>query len=175
MMGMSSPEWARYMHDVIGLPEAPDEINDQVVERLLARYAVRLPLMDRAVETVRRLARSFPLAVASSSNRQVIDAVLSAGELAPFFDATVSSEEVARGKPAPDVFLEAARRLGVAPVHCAAVEDSGNGLRAAHAAGMRVIAIPNRRYPPPDGALVLADLVLTSVDQLTPDAAGLHD
>ena len=169
MMGMSSPEWARYMHDVIGLPETPDEISDEVVGRLLARYAVRLPLMDGAVETVRRLARSFPLAVASSSNRQVIDAVLSAGELAPFFEATVSSEEVARGKPAPDVFLEAARRLGVEPARCAAIEDSGNGIRAAHAAGMRVIAIPNRRYPPPDDALVLADVTLASLAALTAD------
>ena len=169
MMGMSSPEWSRYMHDVIGLPETPDEISDEVVERLLARYAVRLPLIDGAVETVRRLARSFPLAVASSSNRQVIDAVLSAGELAPFFEATVSSEEVARGKPAPDVFLEAARRLGVEPARCAAIEDSGNGIRAAHAAGMRVIAIPNRRYPPPDDALVLADVTLASLAALTAD------
>ena len=167
MMGMSSPEWSRYMHDVIGLRESPAEISDDVVGRLLARYAIELPLVDDVVETVSRLAASFRLAVASSSNRRVIDSVLSTGELAPFFEATVSSEEVARGKPAPDVFLEAARRLDVRPDRCAAVEDSGNGLRAAHAAGMRVVAIPNRRYPPPEDALALADVRLRALDELT--------
>ena len=111
MMGMSSPEWSRYMHEVIGLAESPEEINDEVVRRMLARYAERLPLIEGAVEAVQRLAGSFRLAVASSSNRPLIDAVLAAAGLARFFEATVSSEEVERGKPAPDVFLEAARRL----------------------------------------------------------------
>ena len=86
--------------------------------------------------------------------------------------STVSSEEVARGKPAPDVFLEAARRLDLPPERCAAIEDSGNGIRAAHAAGMRVVAIPNRRYPPPGEALALADVVLGSIDELEADLAG---
>ena len=147
MMGMSSTEWSRYMHDVVGLAETPEEINDEVVRRMLGRYAEDLPLIDGAVEAVERLADAFRLAVASSSNRPLIDAVLAASGLAGRFEATVSSEEVARGKPAPDVFVEAARRLGVEPARCAAIEDSGNGIRAAHAAGMRVIAIPNRRYP----------------------------
>ena len=169
MMGMSSPEWSRYMHDVIGLAEAPEQINDEVVLRLLARYAVELPLIDGAVDAVERLAGSFRLAVASSSNRTVIDAVLAESGLAPFFDATVSSEEVARGKPAPDVFLEAARRLDVAPPACAAIEDSANGVRAARAAGMRVVAIPNRRYSPPADALALADVVLDSLELLSVD------
>ena len=150
MMGMSSAEWSRYMHDTIGLAESPEEINDEVVRRMEARYAEELPLLDGAVEAVRRLAGSFRLGLASSSNRPIIDAVLEASGLAQLFDATVSSEEVARGKPAPDVFLEAARRLGVEPGACAAIEDSANGIRSAHAAGMRVIAIPNRRYPPPE-------------------------
>jgi HAD superfamily hydrolase (TIGR01509 family) len=166
MMGMSSPEWSRYMHDVIGLTASPEEINDEVVGRLLARYAERVPLIDGAVEAVLRLARSFRLALASSSNRRVIDAVLEAAGLSASFEVTVSSEEVARGKPAPDVFLEAARRLGVEPARCAAIEDSGNGLRAAHAARMRVIAIPNRRYPPPADALALADVELDSIASL---------
>jgi len=160
MMGMSSSEWSRYMHDVVRLSDSPEEINDEVVRRMQARYADALPLIDGAVEAVERLAGSFRLALASSSNRPLIDAVLAEARLAPFFDVTVSSEEVARGKPAPDVFLEAARRLDVAPERCAAIEDSGTGLRAAHAAGMRVIAIPNRRYPPPADALALADVVL---------------
>jgi HAD superfamily hydrolase (TIGR01509 family) len=167
MMGMSSPEWSRYMHDVIGLREPPDEINAEVVRRMEARYEQELPLIAGAVDAVERLAGTFRLAVASSSNRPLIDEVLSASGLARFFEATVSSEEVPRGKPAPDVYLEAARRLSVEPARSAAVEDSGNGIRAAQAAGMRVVAIPNRRYPPPPDALALADVVLDSVSDLT--------
>jgi HAD superfamily hydrolase (TIGR01509 family) len=167
MMGMSSAEWSRYMHDVIGLTETPEAINDEVVRRLLARYDEELPVIDGAVEAVRRLTGSFRLGLASSSNRPVIDLVLERAGIAELFEATVSSEEVARGKPAPDVFLEAALRLGVEPARCAAVEDSGNGIRAARAAGMRVIAIPNRRFPPAADALALADVVLDSLGELS--------
>lgn len=170
MMGMSSTEWSRYMHDVIRLSESPEEINAEIVRRMEARYAEHLPLIDGAGAAVRRLAGSFRLGLASSSNRPLIDAVLSAAGLDSLFEATVSSEEVGRGKPAPDVFLEGARRLGVVPERCAAVEDSVNGIRAAHAAGMRVIAIPNRRYPPPPEALVLANVILESLTELTPVA-----
>ena len=169
MMGMSSTEWSRYMHDVVGLSASPDEINDEVVRRMQARYTDVLPLFDGAVAAVERLAGSFRLALASSSNRPLIDAVLAEAGLERFFEATVSSEEVARGKPTPDVFLEAARRLGVAAERCAVIEDSGNGLRAAHAAGMRVIAIPSRRYPPPAEALALANARLDSLDDLSPE------
>jgi HAD superfamily hydrolase (TIGR01509 family) len=172
MMGMSSTEWSRYLHDVIGLPEPPEELNAEVVRRMEARYRERLPLVEGAVAAVRRLARSFRLALASSSNRPIIDAVLAQSRLASAFEVTISSEEVARGKPAPDVFLEAARRLGLEPERCAAVEDSGNGIRAARAAGMRVVAIPNRRYPPPPDALALADVVLASLSELGPASAG---
>jgi HAD superfamily hydrolase (TIGR01509 family) len=168
MMGMSSVEWSRYLHDVIGLPEPPEEINAEVVRRMEARYAEELPVVPGAVEAVRRLAGSFRLGLASSSNRSLIDTVLAATGLAHLFAAVVSSEEVPRGKPAPDVYLEAARQLGVAPERAAAVEDSANGIRSAHTAGMRVIAIPNRRYPPPDEALALANTVLDGVDALTP-------
>jgi HAD superfamily hydrolase (TIGR01509 family) len=167
MMGMSSLEWSRYMHDVIGLAEPPEEISAEVVRRMEERYARELPLIDGAVEAVRRVGDAYRLGLASSSNRPLIDAVLATTGLAPLFVATVSSEEVARGKPAPDVFLESARRLGVEPARAAAIEDSANGIRAAHAAGMRTIAIPNRRYPPPDDALALADLVLDSLGELT--------
>jgi len=170
MMGMSSVEWSRYMHDEIGLPEPPEEISDEVVRRMLARYAERLPLVDGAVGAVRRLAGSYRLGLASSSNRPLIDRALEAAGIAEHFEVTVSSEEVARGKPAPDVYQEAAHRLDVEPAACAAIEDSGSGIRAAHAAGMRVVAIPNRRYPPPDDALALADVVLGSVRELHPAA-----
>jgi len=169
MMGMSSTEWSLYMHDVIRLSEAPEEINVEVVQRMQARYAEHLPLIEGAFETVKRLARTLRLGLASSSNRPLIDTVLHGSGMAQLFEVTVSSEEVECGKPAPDVFLEAARRLGFPAERCAAVEDSANGIRAAHAAEMCVLAIPNRRFPPPDDALALADAVLGSLSDLTPD------
>jgi HAD superfamily hydrolase (TIGR01509 family) len=169
MMGMSSPEWSRYMHDDLGLTESPEEINAEVVRRMLARYREDLPLLDGAVAAVHRLAAEFPLGVASSSNRPLIETVLESTGTAKLFAAVVSSEEVARGKPAPDVYLEAARRLGVEPARCAAIEDSSNGIRAAHAAGMRVLVLPNAHYPPAAEALVLADAVGRSAHELTPE------
>jgi HAD superfamily hydrolase (TIGR01509 family) len=166
MMGMSSTEWSRYMHDAIGLPEPPEEISAEVVRRLAARYREELPLVPGAAEAVRRLAAAFPLGLASSSNREIIDLVLDLADLAGCFRATVSSEEVARGKPAPDVYLEAAARLGVDPRACVAIEDSHNGIRSAKAAGMRVVALPNERYPPGVEALAEADAVVASPDEL---------
>jgi HAD superfamily hydrolase (TIGR01509 family) len=172
MMGMSSPEWSRYLHDELGLEESPEELNAEVVRRMLERYRERLPLLDGAVEAIRRLAIAFPLAVASSSNRPLIVTVLETAGVADLFAAVVSSEEVGRGKPAPDVYLEAAARLGVEAARCAAIEDSSNGLRSAHAAGMRVLAIPNTHYPPAADALALADVVLGSLAELTVEAVG---
>ena len=166
MMGMSSGEWSRYMHTELGLPQTPEQINDEVVLRMLHRYRAELPLIDGAVDAVRALSGSLPLAVASSSNRPLIDAVLDTAGIADCFAATVSSEEVARGKPSPDVYLEAARRLGLEPGLCVAVEDSANGIRAAAGAGMRVIAYPNRHYPPDAETLALAHTVIDSLAEL---------
>jgi HAD superfamily hydrolase (TIGR01509 family) len=170
MMGMSSLEWSRYMHDEIGLREPPEEISAEVVRRLEEIYRRELPLFDGAREAVERLAASWPLALASSSNRELIDLVLELSGLARHFRVTVSSEEVPRGKPAPDVYLEAAQRLGVPPERCAAIEDSENGIRSAKAAGMRVLAIPNPQYPPEEDALGLADEQLRTIAELTPQA-----
>ena len=172
MMGMSSLEWSVYMHEQIGVQEPPEEISREVVGRMLERYRRELPLIPGAVEAVELLAARWPLGLASSSNRELIEAALEASGLARHFRSTVSSEEVARGKPAPDVYLEAARRLEVEPEHCAAVEDSHNGIRSAKAAGMRVIAIPNRRFPPGEEALAEADVVLDSIAELTPEVVA---
>jgi HAD superfamily hydrolase (TIGR01509 family) len=167
MMGMSSPEWSLYLQEVIGIPRTPAEINTEVVRRLLLRYAVELPVVPGAVEVVETLRRhEIPLAVASSSNREIIDTVLAELGVSEHFAITVSSEEVAAGKPAPAVYLEAARRLGVDPLACVAIEDSSNGIRAAHAAQMRVVALPNTHYPPAPQALALASHVLTRLDEL---------
>jgi HAD superfamily hydrolase (TIGR01509 family) len=170
MMGMSSNEWSRYMHDELGLPEPPEEINEEVVQRMSDLYRERLPLLPGAREAVGRLAARWPLGLASSSNRPIIGLVLELAGLTDSFQVTVSSEEVGRGKPSPDVYLEVTRRLGVEPESCAAIEDSHNGIRSAHAAGMVVVAIPNRTFPPDEEALALADCVLESLAELTVDA-----
>ena len=167
MMGMSSREWARYMHDELGVRLEPERISDEVVGRMERLYRERLPLIEGAREAVERLAQ-WPLGLASSANRRLIDVVLELAGLSERFEATVSSEEVPRGKPAPDVYLESARRIGVAPEACAAVEDSHNGILSARAAGMGTIAIPNRAFPPGEEALARADVVLDSIQELTP-------
>ena len=170
MMGMSSREWSAYMHEVIGLPEPPEEINREVVGRLEALYRERLPAVPGARAAVERLGARWPLGLASSSNREVIELALELLGVHGLFQATVSSEEVGRGKPAPDVYLEAARRLGVDATRSAAVEDSTNGILSAKAAGMRVLAIPNRRFPPGEDVVTQADAVLDSLAELTAEA-----
>jgi HAD superfamily hydrolase (TIGR01509 family) len=175
MMGMSAPEWSRYLADGLGVPGTPEEISADVVRLMEARYREELPLIPGAKDAVDRLAARWPLGLASSSNRPLIDAALALSGLDRFFTATVSSEEVARGKPAPDVYLEAARRLEVAPEDCVAVEDSHSGIRSAESAGMRVIAIPNPSFPPDRDALELADLVLDSIAALDVDAVESLD
>jgi HAD superfamily hydrolase (TIGR01509 family) len=169
MLGMSSTEWSQYMHDELGVPVPPETISSEVAERLVQQYRERLPLLPGAVGAVRSLSRQWPLGLASSSNRNVIDLALEQAGLAEDFVATVSSEEVDRGKPAPDVYLEAARRLQVDPDACAAIEDSTNGIRSAHAAEMAVIAVPNKDFPPEPDAVTLAALVLNSLEELEPE------
>jgi HAD superfamily hydrolase (TIGR01509 family) len=167
MMGMSSPEWSRYLVERIGLPGTPEQANTAVVERMLERYANGPPFIPGAVDAVKRIGDRWPVAIASSSNRELIEVVLDAAGLDRLVRVVVSSEEVARGKPAPDVYLEAIRRLRVEPRRAAAVEDSHNGIRSAHVAGLRVIAIPNPHFPPDPEALAVADVVLDSIDELT--------
>ena len=168
MLGMSSPEWSRYVRDELRVPLEPDEISDRVVAHVLERYEERLPLLPGAEQAVARIAARWPLALASSSNKQVIDRVMQASGWGEVFQAWVSSEEVGRGKPAPDVFLEAALRLDADPADAAGIEDSNNGILAARAAGLRVIAIPNHEFPPSAEALAAAHAVLGSLDELTP-------
>ena len=167
MLGMSSPEWSRYVADELGVDLSPEEISAQLLERLLDQYRRRLPLIPGATEAVERLAAKWPLGLASSSNRGAIDLVLAESGLDRYFKVSVSSEEVGAGKPAPDVYLEAARQVNASPGDCVAIEDSENGIRSAHAAGMRVIAIPNHEFPPPENALGVADQVVDSLDELT--------
>jgi HAD superfamily hydrolase (TIGR01509 family) len=168
MMGMSSPEWVAYLRDSLGVPMDAESINRDVVRRMEDGYRRGLPLLPGAEDAVRALAGRWPLGLASSSNREIIDLALELAGFGEAFRVTVSSEEVDRGKPAPDVYLEAARRLGVEPGRCVAVEDSSNGLRAAAAAGMTVIAVPNPHYPPATDALCLAAVSVPVVGDITP-------
>lgn len=172
LMGMSTSEWARYLSDELGVHRDPKTVADEVVARMAARYRQALPLLPGAVDAVHRLAVRFRLGLASSSPRLLIEQVLASAGLDGAFAATLSTEEVAAGKPAPDVYLAAAQRLGLPADRCAAIEDSTNGLRAAAAAGCAVIAVPRPDYPPAPEAIESADLVITRLDELTPEAVA---
>jgi HAD superfamily hydrolase (TIGR01509 family) len=175
MMGMASIEWSRYVRDELGVDLPAERISAEVADRVSDLYREHLPLLPGAREAVERLAARWPLGLATSSNREVIDLVLELAGFADDFRATVSSEEVGRGKPAPDVYLEAARRLEVAAEDCAAIEDSHNGILSASAAGMRVIAVPNREFRPGADALAAAARTLGSLDELTVEVVAGHD
>jgi HAD superfamily hydrolase (TIGR01509 family) len=168
MMGMSTPEWTAYMHDDLGLDLSPPDIAAEVTRMLAGRYRASLPLLPGAVDAVRAASARWPLAVASSSPQELIELVLELAGIRDDFTLVLSSERVPHGKPAPDVYLTVLERLGVPAAEAAAVEDSTAGIQAARAAGMRVVAIPNRVYPPAPDALALADVVLRDATDLTP-------
>jgi HAD superfamily hydrolase (TIGR01509 family) len=172
LMGMSTPEWARYLSDDLGVGLPPDEVAALVTGRMAARYREHIPLLPGAADAVRRLAARWPLGLASSAPAVLIETVLAAAGLRPDFQVTMSTEQVPRGKPAPDVYLAVTGELGKAPVSCAAVEDSANGLRSAAAAGLHVIAIPRPEFPPDPDALAATSLVLPGLDGLTADAVA---
>ena len=172
LMGMSTGEWARYLSQDLGVGLPPPEVAALVIERMQARYREGVPLMPGAGGAVRRLAARWPLGLASSSPPVLISAVLDGAGLQGCFTATLSTEQVARGKPAPDIYLAVTGQLGCPPERCAAVEDSTNGLRSAAAAGLQVIAVPHPRYPPEPAALRAARLVLTGLAELTAQAVA---
>jgi HAD superfamily hydrolase (TIGR01509 family) len=167
MQGVGTADWSAYMARVVGVPDAPEVIADRVIGAMADRYAERLPLMSGALEAVERMARRWPLGLASGSPRRLIDVIMTATPLGKIFRVAVASDEVAANKPAPDVYLEVVRRLGSEPATTVAIEDSANGFRAAHAAGLRVIAIPQPAFPQAPEALSLADSVLGSLDDLS--------
>jgi HAD superfamily hydrolase (TIGR01509 family) len=169
MLGMSTAEWSRYLTEVVGVPGPPERVATEVIDHMAAAYRSRLPLLPGAVAAVTRLGARFPLGLASSSPRRLIDVVLATAGIADRFRTTVSTEEVAAGKPSPLVYQEAVRRLGVPADRAVAVEDSANGLRSAAAAGLTVAAVPNADFPPSRDALALAAVVVASLDEITPE------
>ncbi len=172
IMGMSTGEWARYLSQDLGVGLPPETVAATVIEGMRARYRAGVPLMPGAAEAVRTLAARWPLGLASSSPPALIDAVLDGAGLGECFTAALLTEQVDRGKPAPDIYLAVTARLGHPPDRCAAVEDSTNGLRSAATAGLRVIAVPHPGYPPEPAALHAASLVLTSLADLTVQAVA---
>jgi HAD superfamily hydrolase (TIGR01509 family) len=170
MMGMSTGEWSRHLAEEVGVPRAPEQVAADVLGRMAERYASDLPLIPGSVEAVRRIGERFMLALASSSARILIDQVLATAGLTDAFPVTLSTEEVPRGKPYPDVYLAAAEKLGLSPSVCAAVEDSSNGLRSAAAAGLAVVAVPHGVYPPAPDALAGASLIVSDLSSLTVEA-----
>lgn len=167
MMGMSTPEWSEYLATTVGVRGTALEVAERTIEEMAARYREDLPTLPGAVEAVERLAARWPLAVASSSPRRLIDASLAALGIAHHFRTSVSTEEVAAGKPAPDGYLRACELLGVEPERAVAIEDSSNGLRSATAAGLWVIAVPHEAFPPAQDGLSRADVVVQSLDEVT--------
>ncbi|GGK33456.1 HAD family hydrolase [Nocardia camponoti] len=167
MMGMSTDEWAAYMSDDLGVAKPLDAISGSIINLMAAQYLHHVPAIPGAVDAVKRLSTQFKLGLASSSPATLIDLVLDRLGLIDDFSAVTSTADVGSGKPSPDVYLETAKKLTLKPAQCAAVEDSTNGLISAHAAGMRVIAIPRPEFPPAPDALALADVVLDNIDQLT--------
>ncbi len=167
MQGMSTAEWSAYLTDAVGVPAKPDEVAATVIDRMADQYDTRLPLLPGAVEVVERLGRRWPLGLASSSPRRLIDTVLESAGLAQWFQVNVSTEEVVAGKPSPAVYQTVVQRLGVGPLQAIAIEDSSNGLRSAATAGLGVLAVPNAAFPPSKDALALADVVVDSLNEIT--------
>jgi HAD superfamily hydrolase (TIGR01509 family) len=172
LLGMSTPEWARYLSEDLGVGLPPDQVATLVVDRMAARYREHVPFLADAVDAVRRFAARWPLGLASSSPPRLIETVLQSAGLRSSFKVVMSTEQVPHGKPAPDIYLAVTAELGCPPPDCAAVEDSSNGLRSAAAAGLRVIAIPQPEYPPDPDALAQASLVRSSLADLTTHAVA---
>ncbi|CAA9290579.1 MAG: hypothetical protein AVDCRST_MAG93-3859, partial [uncultured Chloroflexia bacterium] len=167
VMGVSTAEWVAYMIERLELDLGPAEVQELVSSRMVASYRERIPLKPGAMELVHKVGEHLPVGLASGSVRNLIDIVISAPEFAGRFRAVVSADEVGRGKPHPDVYLETARRLVVAPEACVCLEDSGHGIDAGKAAGMRVIAVPDPRFMPEAATLARADVVVDSLTEVT--------
>jgi len=175
MQGMSTAEWSAYLTDTVGISAAPREVAAIVVDRIAAQYDARLPLLPGAVEVVERLGRRWPLGLASSSPRRLIDSVLDSAGIARWFRTSVSTEEVEAGKPSPVVYQTVVRRLGVDAMRAIAIEDSSNGLRSAASAGLSVLAVPNKVFPPSRDALALATVIVDSLEEITLELVASMD
>jgi HAD superfamily hydrolase (TIGR01509 family) len=167
LMGMSTAEWSHYLSDELHVDRDPDQVASDVVAGMAKMYSERVPLIPGAADAVQRLASRWPLGLASSSPLALIRTALDSAGLTDTFAVVLSTEEVRAGKPAPDVYLAVAERLGADPKHCVAIEDSSNGVRSAAAAGMAVIAVPNPAYPLDSDAAGRTARTLSTLDSLS--------
>lgn len=166
MIGMRTQEWAAYIRNDLGVQLASEEIARSIVQQMVHRLSARVPVLPGAEAALRRLSEVFTLGLATSATLAVAQTVLAKTRWDKLFRAVVSADEVGRGKPAPDVYLRALELLQAEPARAAAIEDSSNGIRSAHAAGLAVVAVPNREYPPDAGALALASRTIANLDAL---------
>ena len=162
VMGSSTLAWAKVMRERLDLPMSDEAVIDEVRRRMIAHYDQRLPVLPGAVEAVRLAASAYPVALGSGSMSALITYVMHATGLDQILKVVVRGDDIPRGKPEPDIYLEAARQLGVAPADCAGVEDSGHGVMALRAAGMKVIVVSSP-WPLPESVLALTDLRLQSL------------
>lgn len=163
VMGVSTAEWVDYMIERLGLTMAPEVVENHIVDQMVQLYKEQIPFLPGAVETVALSASKYPLGLASGSPKKLIEIVTGDERLQNKFQVIVSADEVAHGKPSPDVYLETAKRMSVDAEGCVCLEDSGNGILAGKNAGMRVIAVPDDRFPPDAEKLRVADVVLQSL------------
>ncbi|MFO7530996.1 MAG: HAD family phosphatase [Candidatus Limnocylindrales bacterium] len=170
VMGVSTQEWAEYMIARLALTLTPQEVIDRIIERMVEMYRAGIPWLPGALDAVDLAARHFRTALASGSHPTLVEAVTADAAIQGKFQVIVSADEVGAGKPAPDVYLVAAERLGVEPASCVCLEDSANGILAGVRAGMQVIAVPDPRFPPAQAALDRAHLVLPSLAALSLEA-----
>lgn len=166
-MGVSTHEWAAYMIRRLSLAMTPQQVAEAIIARMVERYKQQIPFLPGALAAVDLAAQHYPTAVASGSPRLLLDTVVSSPELRGKFQVVLDSDGLAAGKPAPDVYLETARRLGIAPERCVCLEDSANGITAGKRAGMAVIAVPDPRFPPSRSTLEQADVVLNSLEEFS--------
>jgi len=167
VMGVSTATWANYMIERLGLKMTPQALIERIVSDMQAVYRRQIPFMPGAIQAVRLAASHYPTGLASGSERRLIETVVNDAALLGQFQAVVCSDKLARGKPAPDIYLETARQLGLSPEACLCVEDSSNGILAGKAAGMKVIAVPDGRFQPNREVIRQADIVLKSLDEFS--------
>jgi HAD superfamily hydrolase (TIGR01509 family) len=166
IMGASTAHWVAYTIRRLELTASPEVVEAEIMDQMVAHYEQHIPFLEGAIEAVHLVAKRYPIGLASGSPRRLIDSVTRHPDLKGCFGAIISSDQVAQGKPAPDVYLRAAATLGADPHNCVCLEDSGNGIQAGKNAGMKVIAVPDARFPPEDEVLGQADLTLSSLTQL---------
>jgi HAD superfamily hydrolase (TIGR01509 family) len=165
MIGMRTTEWANFIHRDLGVALPQEEIARLVVEDVVARLR-SVPVLPGAPAALERTSRDHRLGLATSAARPIAESVLATTGWAKFFAVVVSADDVAHGKPAPDVYLRALELMRADASQTMAVEDSSNGIRSAYAAGLHVIAIPNHEFKPDAAALDLAWQVIPNLDAL---------